>query len=166
VFHCRSLTRSLLPVERFTKPDAFDGVFGRIGLQLALTYSSPVDQLFGTTPMSGTAWRAILTFDILLHQIVEIEKKLVGQVVQGGSYRKRFRNEFSLSVHIAERTPAFRPFQQAFTSNSRRKKPIGRRFRLGTDGIAADTPNSHDHSACQTKISPLPGTAASPAKRR
>ena len=43
---------------------------------------------FGTAPIGWIAWAAILLFGVVVYLIVETEKRLVGYVLLGASYRK------------------------------------------------------------------------------
>lgn len=88
LFNCRSLTRSVFRIGLFTNPAAIGGALGMIALQLAFTYAPPMNRLFGTAPIGWAAWGAILLFGLALYLIVEAEKRLVGHVLQGASYRK------------------------------------------------------------------------------
>jgi len=89
LFNCRSLTRSMFRIGLFTNPAAIGGAFGMIVLQLAFTYVPPMNRLFGTAPIGLTAWGAILVFGLALYLIVEIEKRLVGYMLQGASARSQ-----------------------------------------------------------------------------
>ena len=88
LFNCRSLTRSMFRIGLFTNPAVIGGAIGTIALQMAFTYAPPMNRLFGTAPIGGTAWAAILVFGLAVYLIVEVEKRLVGHVLQGASYRK------------------------------------------------------------------------------
>ena len=88
LFNCRSLTRSMFRIGVFSNPAVIGGALGMVILQLAFTYAPPMNRLFGTAPIGGTAWAAILLFGLMLYLIVEIEKRLVGHVLQGASARK------------------------------------------------------------------------------
>jgi len=88
LFNCRSLTQSMFRIGLFTNPAAIGGALGMILLQLAFTYAPPMNRLFGTAPIGWTASGAILLFGLALYLIVETEKRLVGHVLQGASYRK------------------------------------------------------------------------------
>jgi Ca2+-transporting ATPase len=88
LFNCRSLTRSMFRIGVFSNPAAFGGVLSMVLLQLAFTYAPPMNRLFGTAPIGGTAWAAILVFGLAVYLIVEVEKRLVGHVLLGASNRK------------------------------------------------------------------------------
>jgi len=88
LFNCRSLTRSMFRIGLFKNPAAIGGAIGTIALQMAFTYAPPMNRLFGTAPIGWTAWGAILVFGLAVYLIVETEKRLVGHVLQGASYRK------------------------------------------------------------------------------
>ena len=88
LFTCRSLTRSMFRIGVFSNPAAFGGAVGTVLLQLALTYIPPMNHLFGTAPIGWIAWAAILLFGVVVYLIVETEKRLVGYVLLGASYRK------------------------------------------------------------------------------
>jgi cation-transporting P-type ATPase F len=89
LFNCRSLTRSMFRIGLFTNPAAIGGAVGMAVLQLAFTYAPPMNRLFGTAPISGTAWGAILLFGLAVYLIIEIEKRLVGHVLLGASVRPK-----------------------------------------------------------------------------
>ncbi len=88
LFNCRSLTRSIFRIGLFTNPPAIGGALGMVLLQLTFTYAPPMNRLFGTAPIDGMAWAAILMFGLTVFLIVEVEKRLVGHVLQGASARK------------------------------------------------------------------------------
>ena len=88
LFNCRSLTRSMFRIGVFSNPAAIIGAIVMIALQLAFTYAPPMNRLFGTAPIGGTAWAAILVFGLAVYLVIEFEKRLVGHVLQGASARK------------------------------------------------------------------------------
>jgi len=88
LFNCRSLTRSMFRIGVFSNPAAIGGALGMVLLQLVFTYAPLMNRLFGTAPIGWAAWAAILVFGLVVYLIVEVEKRLVGHMLQGPSARK------------------------------------------------------------------------------
>jgi Ca2+-transporting ATPase len=88
LLNCRSLTQSMFRIGLFSNPAVIGGAIGMIALQLAFTYAPLMNRLFGTAPIGWTAWGAILLFGLAVYLIIEIEKRLVGHVLQGASLRR------------------------------------------------------------------------------
>lgn len=74
LFNCRSLTRSVRSVGYWTNPWVWAGVGVTALLQLAFTYLSPFQKLFGTAPIGLGAWVEILVVGLLAAIVVAVEK--------------------------------------------------------------------------------------------
>jgi magnesium-transporting ATPase (P-type) len=87
LFNCRSLTRSMFRIGVFTNKAAIGGAVGMLLLQLLFTYTVPMNRLFHTAPIIWDAWVAIAAFGLAVYAIVEVEKYLVGHVLQGETFQ-------------------------------------------------------------------------------
>ena len=59
----------------FSNPWLFVGVLTMTASQLVLTYSPPLQQLFGTANLGVTEWLLILAIGVAVFIVVEIEKR-------------------------------------------------------------------------------------------
>jgi magnesium-transporting ATPase (P-type) len=73
LFNCRSLDRTMFHVGLFSNPWIWRGITAMTGLQLLLTYSPSMNQLFHTAPIDGTAWALILAVAVTVYLVVEAE---------------------------------------------------------------------------------------------
>jgi len=89
LFNCRSLTRSMFQIGVFSNPAVFLGAVGMLLMQLLFTYSSWMNHLFHTAAIGWGAWLVIGLYGVAIYVIVEIEKRLVGFVLRGRSFRPR-----------------------------------------------------------------------------
>ncbi|WP_169979058.1 cation-transporting P-type ATPase [Tautonia rosea] len=87
LFNCRSLTRSMFQIGVFSNKAAIGGAIGMLVLQVLFAHAPPMNQLFGTAPLSWGVWLLIVAFGVALYTIVEIEKYLVGYILQGDSFK-------------------------------------------------------------------------------
>lgn len=87
LFNCRSLTRSMVQIGVFANKAALGGALGMLALQVLFAHAPPMNQLFGTAPLSWDVWLIIGGFGIALYTVVEIEKYLVGYTLQGDSFQ-------------------------------------------------------------------------------
>ena len=76
LFNCRSLTAPSWRVSLRTNHYVLGGVGLMLALQLLFTYLPGMNRLFGTAPISLTAWAWIIGVGIGIHVIVEIEKAI------------------------------------------------------------------------------------------
>ena len=73
LFNCRSLEHTVFHVGLFSNPWIWRGITAMTGLQLLLTYSPSMNQLFHTAPIDGLAWALILASAITVYLVVEVE---------------------------------------------------------------------------------------------
>ncbi len=73
LFNCRSLENTVFHVGLFTNPWIWRGITAMTGLQLLLTYSPSMNQLFHTAPIDGLAWALILASAVAVYLVVELE---------------------------------------------------------------------------------------------
>lgn len=90
LFNCRSLVRSCFSIGLFQNMAAIYGSLAMIVLQLAFTYSPFMNKLFHTAPIDLGTWGFIVVYGIAIFFIVEIEKYLVGHMLQGDSFQEAF----------------------------------------------------------------------------
>ena len=76
LFNCRSLTAPSWRVSLRTNHFVLGGVGLMLALQLLFTYLPGMNRLFGTAPISLTAWAWIIGAALGVHVIVEIEKAI------------------------------------------------------------------------------------------
>ena len=76
LFNCRSLTYSMFTLGFFSNRWLLIGVAIMISLQLFFTYSSTMNQLFGSEPLNIVEWTLILTGGLVIHGVVGAEKWL------------------------------------------------------------------------------------------
>ncbi len=73
LFNCRSLEHTVFHVGLFSNPWIWRGITAMTGLQLLLTYSPSMNQLFHTAPIDGLAWALILAVAVTVYLVVEVE---------------------------------------------------------------------------------------------
>ncbi|WP_372741565.1 cation transporting ATPase C-terminal domain-containing protein, partial [Neptunomonas sp.] len=76
LFNCRSLRYSVLKLGFFSNRWLIFGVLLMVFFQLLLSYSSIMNQLFGTAPLALTDWLHILAAGITVYAITGSEKRL------------------------------------------------------------------------------------------
>jgi cation-transporting ATPase F len=76
LFNCRSLTGHAVDLGLFSNRWLLVGVGSMTGLQLLLTYWSPMNDLFGTAPIDAETWLKILAAAAITWTIVEVEKAI------------------------------------------------------------------------------------------
>ena len=76
LFNCRSLRYSMFKLGVFSNHWLLIGVALMVLLQVLFTYSTTMNQLFGSAPLSSTEWVLILTGGLFIYGLVEIEKWL------------------------------------------------------------------------------------------
>jgi cation-transporting ATPase F len=76
LFNCRSLTGRTRDLGFLSNRWLLGGVALMIGLQLALTYWPPMNELFETAPIDPSSWLKIAAAGIAAWIVVEIEKAL------------------------------------------------------------------------------------------
>jgi len=76
LFNCRSLTRSMFALGVFSNPWAILGSLSMIGLQLLFTYSTVMNQLFHSAPISVDAWLRIVVIGLSVYVIIGLEKRV------------------------------------------------------------------------------------------
>jgi Ca2+-transporting ATPase len=74
LFNCRSLNHSLLRIGLFTNRAAIGGALAMVAAQLLFTYSTVMNKLFQTAPISGQTWLRILAVAAAAFVVVEFEK--------------------------------------------------------------------------------------------
>jgi cation-transporting ATPase F len=72
--NCRSLDRVLPEKGARHNPWLLVGIAVTIGLQLAFTYASWMNALFGTAPLGAAQWAVIVAVAVLVWPVVELEK--------------------------------------------------------------------------------------------
>lgn len=76
LFNCRSLRYSMFKLGVFSNRWLILGVVGMTLLQLLFTYSSVMNQMFGTSPIGATEWAWILASGLVIYSVVATEKWL------------------------------------------------------------------------------------------
>ena len=76
LFNCRSLCYSMFSLGVFSNPWLIVGVVTMTLLQLVFTYSSTMNQLFGTAPIGIVEWLFILGGGLIIYSVVGFEKWL------------------------------------------------------------------------------------------
>ena len=76
LFNCRSLRYSMFRLGVFSNRWLILGVAGMASLQVLFTYSSTMNQLFGTSPIGVIEWAWILTGGLAIYLVVGTEKWL------------------------------------------------------------------------------------------
>lgn len=89
LFNCRSLTRSMFHLGLFSNPAVIYGSLGMLGLQLLFTYAPFMNAMFHTAPVGWETWLVLTVFGVAVYVIVEIEKRLVGYVLQGQTFQPK-----------------------------------------------------------------------------
>lgn len=90
LFNCRSLVRSCFSLGWFTNMAAIYGALTMAVLQLAFTYIPIMNKIFHTAPLGPDIWAFIVLYAIAIFVIVEIEKYLVGYLLQGDTFKEAF----------------------------------------------------------------------------
>ncbi|MCS6976762.1 MAG: HAD-IC family P-type ATPase [Gemmatales bacterium] len=93
LFNCRSLTRSMFRIGLFSNPAVIYGSLGMLALQLLFTYAPPMNLMFHTAPVGWDTWLVLAGFGLAVYVIVEIEKRLVGHVLQGQAFHPKPKNK-------------------------------------------------------------------------
>jgi cation-transporting ATPase F len=88
LFNCRSLTRSMFAIGVFSNRPALYGALAMIALQVLFTTNPLMNRLFHTRPLGWETWLAIMLFGLGLYLVIELEKRLVGHALQGGTLRQ------------------------------------------------------------------------------
>ncbi len=86
-FNCRSLTQSMFRIGVLSNKAALGGAAATLGLQVLFSQTAPMNRLFHTAPIGWHAWMAITAFGMAVFVIIEIEKYLVGHVLQGTAFK-------------------------------------------------------------------------------
>jgi cation-transporting P-type ATPase F len=76
LFNCRSLRRSLFEIGWFTNPWIFFGIIVMTGLQLLFVYTTLMNDLFHTHPISVSAWMRIIGAGMVLFVLVTLETSI------------------------------------------------------------------------------------------
>lgn len=105
LFNCRSLTRSIFHVGVFSNLAVIIGVLGMTALQLLFTYVPAMNRLFGSAPIGPDAWAAIFVFGLIVHVIIEVEKRFRGYALQGDAVELRTTSWRDTSATAAPRSP-------------------------------------------------------------
>jgi len=84
LLNCRSLRYSMFKLGVFSNGWLLLGVLAMSVLQLIFTYSTVMNQLFGTAPLSGFEWLLILTGGVIIYSVVGIEKWLLRRINKDG----------------------------------------------------------------------------------
>lgn len=71
---CRSLTRASWRLGPLTNRWLVGGVTVQVVAQAAFTYAAPLNDLFGTAPLDGTAWLRILAVSAVVSVVVAADK--------------------------------------------------------------------------------------------
>ena len=79
LFSCRSLRLPVTAMSPFANPWVWVGAGLQALLQLAITYWSPLNLAFATSPITGRAWAEIGAIALVALCIVEIDKWLQNQ---------------------------------------------------------------------------------------
>jgi len=74
LFNCRSLTHSMFTLGLLSNPWLFVGAIAMIASQLLFTYSTAMQQVFGTASLGVTEWMLIMAIGAVVFIVVEIEK--------------------------------------------------------------------------------------------
>ena len=88
LFNCRSLTRSMFAIGVFGNRPALFGAVAMIVLQVFLTVNPLMNRLFHARPLGWDTWLMIGLFGLALYLVIEVEKRLVGHVLQGTTFRQ------------------------------------------------------------------------------
>lgn len=78
LLNCRSLSKSMFTLGVFSNRWLISGVLIMIGLQMLFTYSPAMNRFFHSAPISLDAWVRIFLIGLLIHIVIEIEKKVRG----------------------------------------------------------------------------------------
>ncbi|MFA5145186.1 MAG: cation-transporting P-type ATPase [Candidatus Omnitrophota bacterium] len=76
LLNCRSLSKSMFALGVFSNRWLISGVLIMIGLQVFFTYSPAMNRFFHSAPISLDAWVRIFLIGLLIHIVIEIEKKV------------------------------------------------------------------------------------------
>jgi sodium/potassium-transporting ATPase subunit alpha len=74
VFLCRSATRSVFSVRLLNNPVIIAGILFEVALILFIVYTPIGNDLFGTAPISATAWLFVIPFAIAMLLVDELRK--------------------------------------------------------------------------------------------
>ncbi|MBZ0251769.1 MAG: cation transporting ATPase C-terminal domain-containing protein, partial [Candidatus Methylomirabilis sp.] len=74
LLNCRSLERSVFSVGLFTNPLLWAGIAVMTALQLGFTYLPAANALFGTAPIDGIEWLAVIAPGVAVFAVVGLEK--------------------------------------------------------------------------------------------
>lgn len=83
LFNCRSLRYSMFKLGVFSNRWLLVGVALMVLAQICFTYSSTMNQLFGSAPLGSTEWALILTGGLFIYGVVDIEKWLRRLTIRG-----------------------------------------------------------------------------------
>jgi magnesium-transporting ATPase (P-type) len=76
LFNCRSLVMPITRIAPFSNPWVWWGTGLMALLQLALTYTTTLNNLFATAPISARAWLEIGAAALVSLLVIEVEKRL------------------------------------------------------------------------------------------
>jgi Ca2+-transporting ATPase len=74
LLECRSLRHSILHVGLWTNPWALAGIVGVLMLQAAFIYAPPLQDVFGSAPLSAEEWLLALVAAATVLPVVGLEK--------------------------------------------------------------------------------------------
>ena len=74
LLECRSLRRSIFHVGLWTNPWALAGIAGVLALQAAFIYAPPMNDVFGSAPLSAEDWLLALAAAATVLPVVGVEK--------------------------------------------------------------------------------------------
>ena len=83
LFNCRSLRYSMFKLGVFSNRWLLVGVALMVLAQIFFTYSSTMNQLFGSAPLGITEWALILTGGLFIYGVVDIEKWMRRLTIRG-----------------------------------------------------------------------------------
>ena len=75
LFNCRSLRLPVTAVAAFSNPWVWAGAGLQLALQMAITYSAPLNAAFATAPIDARAWGEIAAIALAAMVIIELEKR-------------------------------------------------------------------------------------------
>jgi Ca2+-transporting ATPase len=76
LYNSRSLTHSQFRIGFFSNKILVGGTLVMVGLQVLLTYTTFMNEVFHTAPINERAWLAILAISSVLYGLVELEKAI------------------------------------------------------------------------------------------
>jgi Ca2+-transporting ATPase len=74
LLECRSLQHSVLHVGLWTNPWALAGIAAVLALQAAFVYAPPMQEVFGSAPLSAEDWLLALAAAATVLPVVGLEK--------------------------------------------------------------------------------------------